>query len=415
MPDTLDQKRVQAAVDRRLSAIEENPFLAQRIMAGEKGDTPVMKKKISVSVALILVLTMLTVGAALALVHSRIADEMYGKDAAAPQEVLDHIVIPEATAQAALGEVSVDEWLYDGSSLHLSLSVKNTTGSTLLYTVEEMYLGDAALERGGYVVSEGAGSAGMLLGGMFPDSYNVYNKSEYVHLQGVNGEYLGLAKVPAGKQTLKVTVGVWQPLNAPELVDYRQWEGYDVTETKTHLTADASGYCDLGIFRPQEAYRNYTVYERGCDKYAEVFKELGWALFKDTITLEVEVDLDRNTLQRAVPKETVYDLGDVRMEISRFDMTHAGGTAEGWLHGDYNAVKQLMKNGLCLADMQGNILSAGCWWDDQTDDQKGMHFTVKIAPVQEDLPTQVQLCPVLDWKDETLDTAHGAVISLILQ
>ena len=64
MPDTLDQKRVQAAVDRRLSAIEENPFLAQRIMAGEKGDTPVMKKKISVSVALILVLTMLTVGAA---------------------------------------------------------------------------------------------------------------------------------------------------------------------------------------------------------------------------------------------------------------------------------------------------------------------------------------------------------------
>ena len=54
------------AVDRRLSGLQENPFLAQRIMNAEKGEIKV-KKKLTMSMVLVIVLLLIAVTAFLLL------------------------------------------------------------------------------------------------------------------------------------------------------------------------------------------------------------------------------------------------------------------------------------------------------------------------------------------------------------
>ena len=55
MNDQEMKRLLQSAIDHRLSGLQENPFLARRIIAAAKGELP-MKKKLSVSLILVLVL-----------------------------------------------------------------------------------------------------------------------------------------------------------------------------------------------------------------------------------------------------------------------------------------------------------------------------------------------------------------------
>ncbi len=72
----------QNAVDRRLSGLQENPFLAQRIMNAEKGEIKV-KKKISLSMVLVIVLLLIAVTAlAVALLS--------------PKEIVEQVAVPIA-------------------------------------------------------------------------------------------------------------------------------------------------------------------------------------------------------------------------------------------------------------------------------------------------------------------------------
>ena len=58
MTDQEIRQALHQAVDRRLSGVREDPFLAQRVMAAKKGEKP-MKKKLSVSLALVLALILM--------------------------------------------------------------------------------------------------------------------------------------------------------------------------------------------------------------------------------------------------------------------------------------------------------------------------------------------------------------------
>ena len=55
MNDQEMKRLLQSAIDPRRSGLQENPFLARRIIAAAKGELP-MKKKLSVSLILVLVL-----------------------------------------------------------------------------------------------------------------------------------------------------------------------------------------------------------------------------------------------------------------------------------------------------------------------------------------------------------------------
>ena len=65
MNDQEMKRLLQSAIDHRLSGLQENPFLARRIIAAAKGELP-MKKKLSVSLILVLVLTLTVLGLAYA-------------------------------------------------------------------------------------------------------------------------------------------------------------------------------------------------------------------------------------------------------------------------------------------------------------------------------------------------------------
>ena len=73
----------QNAVDRRLSGLQENPFLAHRIMNAEKGEIKPMKKKLTLSMVLVIVLLLIAVAAlAVALLS--------------PKDIVEQVAVPVA-------------------------------------------------------------------------------------------------------------------------------------------------------------------------------------------------------------------------------------------------------------------------------------------------------------------------------
>lgn len=390
------KRAVQQSIDRRLSALQGNPFLARRIIAAAKGEPPVMKKKGSVSLLAVLILMMLTLSIGYALVHSRIADEMYGQEPV-PREVADSIRLVGENALSELGTLTVDEWLYDGSALHTSFTIANPTGEALLYTVDGVWLNDAPLTRS-TLIAEGAGTAGLLLGGTvegeaMPASFSVYSKGDALYRFDAHGKYLGMSPLPEGEATLRIAVAVWRPVNAPRLVDYADYEGEDVTETLNCLVTDRKGYSQLDLFRPEAHTLHHNAFQLSSDVYAQTYQELGWAEFLDRVEMELTVTLDKNQLSRVQPTQTDYVLDDLTITMERFDLTHAGGSVEGWIYGDPAAVKAFLGQGVYLADTDGNrVLNYGCWYD-WSDDASGAYFRLELDPVAEPLPQCVSLAP----------------------
>ncbi len=387
------------AIDHRLSGLEGDPWLAQRIMNCERGEQPKVKKKISVSFAAVVFALLLAMSAAVALVHSNIAVILYGDEAQAPQEVIDMIQTPQETAGTSLGRLSVDEWMFDGHSLHTSLTIANPTEEPLLYTLDGIWLNGDRISYD-YSRTDGAGDSGFVLGGQvddveMPQSSTLYTKSASIYLYDENGKFRGMGDLPEGKMVLKASVAVWKPINQPELVDYKQYEGYDVTETKDHLTADQSGVSQLWLFVPSEHCHSVNALQLPSNVYADSYRELGWAELVDTIEVELTVDLNKELLMRAVPVETEYQYGNLLMKLDTFDLTHAGGEVSGWFYGDRDEILAFIRNGLCVVDENGEVvLSMGSYWDDQPTDVEGVHFTIRLAPVMNALPSKLKIAPI---------------------
>lgn len=392
--------RLQAAVDNRLSALEGDPWLARRIMTEAKGEQPVVKKKLTVSLALVLALMLLTLSAAVALVQSNIAGMLFGAQENAPQTVLESIHTPQVTAGGKAGTLTLDEWLYDGSALHTSFTIANPGEEALLYTLEGIWLGDEHLTYD-RINTEGAGDSGFLLGGQvngaaMPGSKSIYHMGQGLHRYDRDGKYLGPADLPEGENKLRIAVAVWRPVNPVELVDYRTWEGVDTTETKDHLTVDKTGYSCLWMFNPKAFTIGTTAKDLPSEKWAEAYSEMGWMELVDTIEVEVDVNLSRAEMARAVPESMELSQGDCRIVFDKFDMTLSGGSMEGWIQGDEEAVRTLISGGLHVLDPAGQrVISAGCWWDDQPQEGKGLHFGINLAPMTGELPEAIQLVHIV--------------------
>lgn len=399
---------LQTAVDRRLSGLEGNPFLAQRIICAEKGDQKV--KKFSVSLALALALMIITLSVGFALVSSGIIDHLYGGEEAAPQAIVEQIVKPQETAGTALGKITVDELLYDGTALHTTLTVHNPTNETLLYTIDGLRL-DGEYIMGSNILCEGAGYGGVVLGGtidgvQLPDSYTLYSKGEYLIRYNANGKFQDHAVFSEGEQTLTVTLAVWRPLNTPQLIDYRDYEGVNTAETRRNLVTDAAGLCELELFRPEVYRRNTTAKDVSSDVYADVYKELGWAEKIDSVTLEIPVTLDKTAIPHAMPTQMTYTMGDLTLVFDQFDFTQAGGQARGTVSGDYNSVRNFLRSGVQLVDKATDrVFTGGLLWNDDGKDGEGVAFTLRFLPFTGDMPQTVQLAPVIEYNDRWVPTS----------
>lgn len=79
MTDQELRTRVQKAVDHKLSGVQDDPWLAQRVMNRAEEEKPVMKKKLSFSAVLVLVIIMLLGGTALAeAIHTDFFNRVFG-------------------------------------------------------------------------------------------------------------------------------------------------------------------------------------------------------------------------------------------------------------------------------------------------------------------------------------------------
>ena len=86
-----EQQKVQKAMNTTLSGLQEDPWLAQRVLANVKGEEPV-KKKLSVSAILVIVLVAVSITAALAVGWVSKIGEMYNmNDNTERQELLKNI------------------------------------------------------------------------------------------------------------------------------------------------------------------------------------------------------------------------------------------------------------------------------------------------------------------------------------
>ena len=77
-----EQKRVQEAVSSSFAYVQEDPWLAQRVLANAKGEEPV-KKRISLTLVLSIILGLALIGTAYALFSSRVVEffgNEYGED-----------------------------------------------------------------------------------------------------------------------------------------------------------------------------------------------------------------------------------------------------------------------------------------------------------------------------------------------
>lgn len=354
-----------------------------------------MKKKLSVSLMLVLALTLMMLGLAYALVQSRIAGELYG-DTAAPSDVADRIQTPDETASSDLGVLVLDELLYDGSALRTAFTLSNPTEETLLYTVDGLYLDRCPLTRS-TLFTEGAGTAGYLLGGALdglalPASVSAYNEAEALYAFDGQGEYLGTAPVPEGEATLRIDIAVWRPIHSPRLVDYGDYEGMNASKASDCLVTDETGYVSLELFRPEAYSLNATADKPSSEIYAQAYRELGWAELARQISLELDVTLGPDQLTHVRPVQTEYTFDNLTLTISRFDLTHTGGQMEGRLSGE--GAETLLKQGFLLVDPDGQrVLSNVLTWDQEG--AQDFSFCLSLVPVAGELPQRVCLAPFL--------------------
>ncbi len=399
----MKETELKHALNEAIGSCQLSEYRKRQILAQLKGENEPVKKKLSVSLAVVLAVMILTLGAAFALIHSNIANHLYPHGQAAPEALLEQIQTPQETVATPLGSLTLDELLYDGHSLHTSITLSNPSGEPLLYTMEGLSLGGMPLDRiGNDLLMEGAGSAGLLLGGTadgeaLPESRSLYNEATQIYRFDDNGKYIGTAQLPEGENTLRIEVAVWRPVNAPKLVDYRVYEGIDAPGGLPHLVTDKTGYCNLWLFRPEDSYQQYNASQSGADAYAEVYRQLGWTELADTLVLEASVVLNSDALPKAAPAQTVFSLDGCTLTLTRFDLTHAGGMLEADLSGNPKAVRQLLQGeGLHLADREGRrILNNGSWWT-EPDTDGTIHLTMMLDPVAGELPNQLWLAPVLE-------------------
>lgn len=385
------------AVDNTLSDLSGDPWLAKKIIAAQTREEPVMKKKLSVSFALVLALMLLTLSAALALMNSTIGDRLFGGHI--PDEVAEHILTPQQTAEAPMGHISVDELLYDGSALHMSFTITNPAAETLLYTVDGIRIGGVPVNYDG-LSAEGAGDAGYLLGGsvdgvQLPENVTMYNKASVQYLFDEGGAYLGTSPLPEGDVTLEVSVAVWRPIRAPRLVNYDDYEGVNVTETADSLLTDKHGYSMLWLMRPADMQANTAANVSAALAYAEIYETLGWAELVEISTISIPVELTMQ-VPHAVPAQRVLHWNELTITLDSMALTHAGGAIEGSVRGDEQAVAAFMRDGLQAVDTAGQReLSTGCWTEDDDAETGYMHFHITLAPIAGELPDVVTLAPML--------------------
>lgn len=142
MKDKITAREFRESMDRRLSGVQDDPWLAQRIIASEKGAEP-MRKKLPLSIVIAIVLVIVATVAALAagtIMGWKTFDE-YFHDISFPDYVWEALESVEPVRYELAGVAfTVQETYADGARTLASTKVEMADGSRALFVA----LGDHA-------------------------------------------------------------------------------------------------------------------------------------------------------------------------------------------------------------------------------------------------------------------------------
>ena len=398
----MKEHELRTALKNAAEGCQLSEYQKRQILAQMKGEEPV-KKKLTVSVVLVMIVTLLTLSAAVALVRSSIVEQLFGSVENAPEEVSERIHTLQVQEETDHGVLSLDEWFYDGQALHTAFTITNPTSKSLFYTLDGIHLNGQHVTYN-RLRTEGASDSGFLLGGdangvAMPTGVSLYNQGDALYQFDENGKYAGTVPIPEGNASLKISVAVWEPINQVKSIDYKQYEGINTNEAADQLNVDDEGFCQLWLFRPEEYNLNYNASQSGAEVYKDTYKELGWMELKDIIELEVPLNLSKEAAVRAVPMSMIYQLDGIELKLEQFGFSHAGGKLAAQLSGE-DAQTLITAHGFRLVDLKAKrILCNGCYWNDQPDENSVFHIGMELLPVTSELPEVVHFVPITDYHE----------------
>ena len=130
MNDRRDKRFVQQSIDIGLSSMQGDPWLAQRVMALEKGESKV-KKKTSLTLVLTALIVLTIAAAALAEIAGVNVFELFGRTNARYAQLVPYTALDEVSevsvTSVELGETTaaINSAYYDGMSLIVGYSIQN--------------------------------------------------------------------------------------------------------------------------------------------------------------------------------------------------------------------------------------------------------------------------------------------------
>ena len=158
-------QQVRSAIDDCTRGIDQAPSLRYQILKQAKGEPPV-KKKISVALALAMVMMLLVSGAVAAtLLNSDVLSWLFrNDDIEPPQEILNLLEQPNQHQLTELTDLTLNETLFDGRKLSVSLTLQNPTDGLLIYTIGQAKMNGETLVAESALLPYGDGY-GQALGG----------------------------------------------------------------------------------------------------------------------------------------------------------------------------------------------------------------------------------------------------------
>lgn len=251
----MNDGRIAKAVDASLAGLKCKEDLIDRVVAsGRRQGYGVFRRRIVIAAAAVLLLMSVT---AIAGFRSRLLKSLFTDDI--PQDAVDLLHDEAIVAENEDVRVSIDEWLFDGSSLIVETTVVNKSEHTLLCTLGNAKVGDTQLEAG--YASPILSGRGTILAEIEPGAA-VSGMAEY------DASNMSQDDLPCSV-TLDVLV-----LRPRESVEYRAYGGEqiayeDYAETEkadTVLTAALSFILDCDALKAAETKIN-AAYECMKDSY----------------------------------------------------------------------------------------------------------------------------------------------------
>ena len=129
-----EQERVQRAVNHALSRVQEDPWLAQRVLANAKGEEPV-GKKVSASAILVIALVIVSMTAALAAglgLFGELAQTPYGDSRLTDLDKVSAPLELEWTSEDGM-TIRIEQAYYEGNRVFISYRMSGDWTKTILH------------------------------------------------------------------------------------------------------------------------------------------------------------------------------------------------------------------------------------------------------------------------------------------